>query len=70
MAPYAAHYGMTINKLAHIKSDMLVDGIEDAAYVLIRYPLPELTGSAYKVAVKAFLDAWLLEGFGRGVVVE
>jgi len=51
---------------------LLVDGIEGDAYILIRDPLPELIGSAYKVAVKTFLNAWFLEKFGRGrgLVVE
>ncbi len=51
---------------------LLVDGIDSDSYVLIRDPLPELTGSAYKIAMKTFLPAWLPEqsGRGRGVIVK
>jgi hypothetical protein len=49
---------------------LLVDGIEGNDYVLVRDPLPELIGSAYKVPVKTFLNVWLKDGAGRGIVVE
>ncbi|MGH9836091.1 MAG: hypothetical protein ACREBD_15855 [Blastocatellia bacterium] len=51
---------------------LLIDGIEADSYALIRDPLPELTGSAYKVALETFLPAWLPEqsGRGRGVIVK
>ncbi|MCI0488779.1 MAG: hypothetical protein L0229_19485 [Blastocatellia bacterium] len=51
---------------------LLVDGIENDAYVLIRDPLPRGEGSAYKISLTSFLKSWRAKraGIGRGVIVE
>jgi hypothetical protein len=49
---------------------MIVDGIE-ADEVVIRNPLPESRGTAYKLPLTVFLTHWLNRetGCGRAVVV-
>lgn len=50
---------------------LLVDGIDDEGFVLIRDPLPLGTGSAYKVSVESFLKVWLRrQERGIAIVVE